>query len=261
VGRAILLGNIDGVNGLVTVESLYDYLTTLVPNPDTLEYLDIPAIRPESVRTIEFGARTTLFEKLYVDAGYYYSFYKNFIGYEIGVDASINPTNGRLIGAQAYRVAANARDQVTTQGFSIGLTYYLWNKYSLGGNYSWNVLNTTTDDPIIPAYNTPEHKYNISFSGRDITIDLGSFAIPHVGFNINYKWIDGYLFEGSPQFTGFIDAYGMLDAQINKKFQQWKTTLKIGASNILNNEVYQIYGGPLIGRLGYISVVYDMNEK
>lgn len=261
VGRAILLGNIDGVNGLVTVESLYDYLTTLVPNPDTLQYIDIPAIRPESVRTIEFGARTTLFEKLYVDAGYYYSFYKNFIGYQLGVDARINPTNGRLVGAQAYRVAANAQDRVTTQGFSIGLTYYLWNKYALNGNYSWNVLNTQTDDPIIPAYNTPEHKYNIGFSGRNITVNLGSFSIPYVGFNINYKWIDGFLFEGSPQFTGFIDAYGMLDAQVNKKFRRWKTTLKVGASNILNNQVYQIYGGPLIGRLGYVSIVYDMNDK
>lgn len=261
VGRAILLGNIDGVNDLITVESLRDYLGSLIPNPDTLEYINIPAIQPESVRTIEFGARTTLFDRVYVDAGYYYSFYRNFIGYQLGVDARINPTNGRLLGAQAYRVAANAQDRVTTQGFSIAVTYYLWDKYALSGNYSWNVLNTQTDDPIIPAYNTPEHKYNISFSGRDINLDFGAFNIPHVGFNVNYKWIDGYLFEGSPQFTGFIDAYGMLDAQINKKFRRWKSTLKIGASNILNNQVYQIYGGPLIGRLGYVSISYDMNEK
>ena len=45
------------------------------------------------------------------------------------------------------------------------------------------------DDPIIPAFNTPEHKFNISVSGRDI---FNKF-----GFNINYKWIEGFIFEGS----------------------------------------------------------------
>ena len=29
------------------------------------------------------GLRTTLFEKLYVDAGYYLSFYRDFLGYKI----------------------------------------------------------------------------------------------------------------------------------------------------------------------------------
>ena len=57
---------------------------------------------------------------------------------------------------------------VTTQGFSIGLNYYFAKYYQLKGNYSWNVLNTNSDDPIIPAFNTPEHKYNIGFSGRDM---------------------------------------------------------------------------------------------
>lgn len=261
VGRAILLGNIDGVNNLITLPSIGNYLSTLVPNRDTLEYFDVAPIKPESVRTLELGARTTLFDRLYLDAGYYFSFYKNFIGYQLGADVKFNPINNQITGLQAYRVSANAQDRVTTQGFSIGLSYFAWRKYAFTGNYSWNRLNTQTDDPIIPAYNTPEHKFNLGFSGRDITIDFGSFVVPHVGFNVNYKWLDGYLFEGSPQFTGFIPSYGMVDAQINKKIRRWKSTVKLGASNLFNNKVYQIYGGPLIGRLAYISVSYDMNEK
>ena len=84
VGRAILLGNIDGVQNLVTIESVTDFSNT--GNPDTLSYFDVPPIRPERVRTLEAGLRTTLWEKLYLDATYYYSFYTDFIGFNLGVD-------------------------------------------------------------------------------------------------------------------------------------------------------------------------------
>jgi outer membrane receptor protein involved in Fe transport len=81
--------------------------------------------------------------------------------------------------------------------------------------------------------------------------------IKNWGFNINYKWVEGFLFEGSPQFTGFVPSYGLLDGQVNYNFNDLNTTLKIGASNILNNEVFQTYGGPRVGRLAYISLLYE----
>jgi outer membrane receptor protein involved in Fe transport len=77
------------------------------------------------------------------------------------------------------------------------------------------------------------------------------------GFNINYKWIEGFLFEGSPQFTGLIPTYALLDAQINCKINKLGVTLKAGATNVLNKKQYQTYGGPRIGRLAYISVLYE----
>ena len=127
----------------------------------------------------------------------------------------------------------------------------------LKGNFSWNVLNTQTDDPIIPAFNTPEYKYNIGLSGRDMTV----WGIRNVGFSVNYKWIDGFLFEGSPQFTGFIPSYSLLDAQVNWNWKELNTTFKLGASNILNTMNFQTYGGPRIGRLAYFSVLYEWNKK
>ena len=153
---------------------------------------------------------------------------------------------------QAYRVAANSENVVITQGFSLGLNYFFDKGYTFSGNYSWNKLVTEVDDPIIPAFNTPEHKFNLSFSGRDITLA----KVPHLGFNVNYKWIEGFLFEGSPQFTGFIPTYDLLDVQVNKHFPDY-LTLKVGASNVLNNKVYQVYGGPLVGRLSYISLLFE----
>ena len=142
----------------------------------------------------------------------------------------------------------------------MGLNYYFAKFYVLNANYSWNILNTQTDDPIIPAFNTPEHKFNFGISGRDIDINLGSKRIKNVGFNVNYKWVEGFLFEGSPQFTGFIPSYDLLDAQVNWRAEKLDTTFKLGASNVLNNQVFQTYGGPRIGRLAYFSILYEFKK-
>jgi outer membrane receptor protein involved in Fe transport len=258
VGRAILIGNLDGFEDLVTVESLRDAVNA--QNPELQEFFDVAPIRPERVRTVEAGVRTTLFDKLYLDATYYYSFYTDFIGFNLGVEASFDPTTNLLNSAQAFRVAANATDRVTTQGFSIGTNYYFGNYFVFNGNYSFNRLNTATDDPIIPAFNTPEHKYNIGISGRDVPLSLGNLT-EDFGFNVTYKWVQGFLFEGSPQFTGFIDSYGMLDAQVNTEIPSLNLTLKIGASNLLDNEVFTVYGGPRIGRLAYVSATYNWQKR
>ncbi len=259
VGRAILIGNLHGFNDLITVGSFVDYLNT--SNSDTLSYFDIAPIQPEKVKTFELGYRTMLFDKLYIDATYYYSFYRDFIGYNVGVDATFDQTTGLPITVQAYRVAANAQDKVTTQGFSVGTNYYFGEHYVFNANYSWNKLNTVTDDPIIPAFNTPENKFNIGLSARNMTIPLGGKKINHIGFNVNYKWIDSFIFEGSPQFTGVIPQYSLLDAQVNWLSTKLNTTFKLGASNILNKKTFQTYGGPRIGRLIYFSVTYDFKKK
>lgn len=260
VGRATLLGNLEGFDSLLTVESFRAYLDNNFDR-DQLNYFNAPPIEPEKVKTIEVGYRTTLFDRLYVDAGYYYSFYKDFIGYNLGIDTDFSvfgfPTQTKV-----YRIAANSTNEVTTQGFSIGVNFYFSRYYQIAGNYSWNKLNKAfPDDPIIPAFNTPEHKYNISLSARNMPLNLGFARLKSVGFNLNYKWIQGFQFEGSPQFTGNIVDYALMDAQINSYFQKIGTTLKIGASNILNNMAFQTYGGPRIGRLAYISLLYQWDKK
>ena len=118
-------------------------------------------------------------------------------------------------------------------------------------------MTKKSTDPIIPAYNTPENKFNIGFQGRDITIK----KLTGIGFNINYKWIQGFMSEGSPQFTGSVPTYGLLDAQINKFIEKAKLTLKIGAANLLNNKVLQVYGGPFVGRMIYASLSLDIKDE
>jgi len=255
VGRAILLGNLDGYENLVTIPSFRDYLNSR--NTDTLQYFNVDPIRPEVCRSVEVGYRTTLFKHVYLDASYYFSFYKYFIGYKLGIDLVYDSVTNFPLDVQAYRVATNSEDLVTTQGFSAALSYFFKKYYTVSGNYSWNVIDLRgADAEIIPAFNTPAHKFNIGFSGRDIPLK----KIKHWGFSANYKWVQGFTFQGSPQFSGDIPSYGMLDVQINKAVPKIYCTFKVGASNVLNNKVYMVYGGPQVGRLAYFSVLFEFDK-
>jgi outer membrane receptor protein involved in Fe transport len=292
VGRAILLGNLNGVNNLVTVESLREYIDKPQQDSTLLKRFNVDAIRPERVKTIELGYRATLWNKVYIDAGYYYSFYRDFIGYKVGVDLKTAPFVRVGPGTQAYRVAANANGLITSQGVSVGVNYYFTSKMALNTNYSWNVLNLSgDDDQIIPAFNTPANKFNIGVSARDLVSHfnigklfkgLPNFSIKNWGFNVNYKWVEGYTFTGSPQFTGDLPSYDMVDAQINIRIPKLKTTFKLGASNLMGlsqlfdeteanfgnrvynafkNKPYQVFGGPAIGRLAYFSILFEWDRK
>ncbi|MBI1305050.1 MAG: TonB-dependent receptor plug domain-containing protein [Bacteroidetes bacterium] len=278
VGRARLVGNLNGFDSLITIESFNNYRASVL-DLSKLVYFNVDPIRPEKAKTVELGYKGSLLKNsLFIDAGAYMTLYRDFIGYNIGLVSQFDQATGfPLGGIQVYRVAANAKKAVTTQGAAVSISYY-YKKYALTGNYSWNRLNKKgTEDPIIPAFNTPEHKFNIGWSGRNMSlfhIKTGEF-----GFGINYKWIAGFTFEGSPQFTGSVPSYDMVDVQINYHLIGWHCTFKLGASNVMgilplfdkpedgmkrtvfNNLNYQVYGGPYVGRLAYFSVLFDLNPK
>ena len=65
---------------------------------------------------------------------------------------------------------------------------------------------------------------------------MKNHAIKDIGFSFNYKWVQGFLFEGSPQFTGEY-LLRLLDLQVTKNMKKQNLVIKIGASNILNNRV------------------------
>ena len=264
VGPAILSGNLNGVDSLITLTSFNDYRNSL--NTDTLVYFNIDPIRPEQVRTLEFGYRGSFFDqKVYIDLGAYYSEYKHFIGYNIGISAKFPPPSYLPDDLQVYRYSANSKNTVTTQGANIGMNYYFHEKHSFGANYSFNsIVRSDANDPIIPAFNTPKHKYNLSVTGNKLFESSDGNCW---GYSVNYKWIQGYLFEGSPQFTGYINTYDMVDVQVNYSIVDPKSVIgsnvffKLGASNVLNNKQVQVYGGPSIGRMAYISIQYSFNHQ
>ena len=189
----------------------------------------------------------------------YRSWYQDFIGYIVGLEVEFWESGlleNSIKSVEVFRYAANSLNQVQTQGASVGLNYFLSDEFSLSGNYSWNKLvKTDEDDPIIPAFNTPEHKFNLGITARG----LEGKNKDTWGFGANYRWVQGFVFEGSPQFTGLVPGYDLLDAQVNYNFDARGLTVKAGGSNLLRNNHIETYGGPTVGRLAYISFAMDLN--
>jgi outer membrane receptor protein involved in Fe transport len=284
VGRAILLGNVNGdfepgKDSLVTLDSFDAYRNSpnLLTGLGSLDYFNVDRVRPEQARTLEVGYRATHWEKFYFDVSAYNSWYTDFIGYVIGIDADFDRATGFPVGGlQVYRLAANATGMVRTQGLNFGTNYYR-KKMTYAVNYSYNKLVSGEDDPIIPAFNTPLNKFNISFTGHDMKVPFS--GKPNLGFGINYKFIQGFTFTGSPQFSGPIPTYDMVDVQVNVKFPAQHLTVKVGASNLfgvvpffddnnedrldraVNNNVYMVYGGPRVGRLAYLQLIYEFAKR
>lgn len=260
VGPATLLGNLYGFDSLVTINSLIDAFNN---GRLALRYFNVKPIRPEQVKTIEFGYRATLLkEKLYVDLNGYFSWYTHFIGYKIGARSNWpEGTPSPVRNPEVYRVAANAEDQVTTRGISGSINYFIKKYFGIAANYSWNVLDRQgSNDELIPAFNTPEHKYNIGFNGRDFDLHFGDLTSRFWGYGINYKYQTGFLYEGSPQFTGNVPSYYMLDVQVSKRIPSIQCTVKAGANNVTNYRTIQVYGGPVIGRLAYVSLLFELDK-
>lgn len=241
IGLIILSGNREG-KSIILREDFRKVLERGAH--DSTDFTQVSAIEPEQVQTVEIGYKGILADRVYLDASYYYSWYENFIGHLIGFQ------NSRPGYYQAYRVSANSKGIVTTQGLSFGLNCYFRKNYSLMGNYTFSELvQRDESDPLIPNYNTPKHKFNIGIAGRDIK---------KFGFNVIYKFVQGFDYTGSPQFTGYIPSYGLLDTQVNYKWTAWNTTLKFGVSNLLDNVHFEAYGAPYVGRFSYFSINYEM---
>lgn len=283
VGRAILKGNIQGLGGIIPLENLYEFLAT--NDQRYLSPIFVPGVRPERLRTFELGYKGIWKNRLFVDAGYFYSWYWNFLGYRLVSTVPDLLTNKPV---QIYRLSANASDIVTTQGFALGLYYFFAKKYTLSASYTYAILNKgggwlsevaswanrrlgrnafrvipPHTDPIIPAFNTPPHKYNLGLSASDLTSRLSLFGksweVRYWGFALTWRWVHGFWFEGSPQFTGYVPSYGTLDGQLS--YRPAKTpeiTYKVGGTNLLGRRFFQAYGAPFIGRLVYAGVWIDL---
>jgi iron complex outermembrane receptor protein len=257
VGPATLRGNLSGETDLITLASFRQWRDS--QRRSDLRYFDINPIRPEQAQSLELGYRATVGKKLFIDFGCYATQYQHFIGYKIGLKAEFDEFDLPIYSSiKAYRFAANASQKVWTTGFQSGINYYYYKNHLVQFNYSFNRIITDDSDEIIPAFNTPEHKTNVGISGNELKTAHTQITW---GYGVNYKWVDFYMWEGSPQFTGPVPAFHIIDLQFHMNLLKYHLTLKAGASNALNNLHIEAYGGPAIGRLGYIQIIYQWDKK
>ncbi len=223
-------------------------------------------VKPEGVNSIEFGYKSLIGNKLMIDIDYYYNIYSDFIS-QIRIRKATPFTaetapSPEMVGTPNYatllngtdlntfQIYTNVNETVTSQGTSIGLTYNLNKGYTVSGNYNWNVLNDLPEN-FLAEFNTPEHKFNISFANRKVT--------KNIGFNVTGRWQSEFEWQSSfvaPAF-GMVPAYSTVDAQVSYKLSSIKSMLKIGGSNILNKYYIQSLGGPNIGAIYYVSITFD----
>ncbi|MFD1819711.1 Outer membrane receptor proteins, mostly Fe transport [Pseudarcicella hirudinis] len=223
-----------------------------------LQVANLPAEQPEQINSFEVGYKSVLLNnKLSIDVDAYYNSYSNFLGQvevavpssgKVGSDAAVQDM---LIRANQtrYRVYTNAKNTYNSYGSSLGLTYNFYKKFTVSGNVNYNnIESNATPDIFVTGFNTPKWATNLSLSNREV--------VKNFGFNVVWRWQDAFLWE-SPLVNGTVAAYSNVDAQINLRVPQYKATVKLGASNVLNNRYIQYAGGPTIGGLYYLAVTID----
>lgn len=228
-------------------------------NRSKLVHADLPAEQPEHVHSYEIGYKSVLANnKLVIDADAYYNKYNNFLGQ---VDVAV-PTNGHVgTGAAVldmlnrtnqvrYRVYTNAKNTYHSYGASLGLTYNIYRKYVLSGNFSYNTIVANEDtDVFVTGFNTPKYVTNVSFGNREVA--------RNIGFNIVWRWQDSFLWQ-SPLANGIVAAYQTVDAQVTYTLPKPRLNAKFGAANGFNTHYIQYAAGPTIGGLYYVALTWDI---
>jgi iron complex outermembrane recepter protein len=227
-------------------------------NRNVLKVANLPLMEPESINSFEVGYKSVLLNnKLILDFDAYHNLYQGFLGQvevsvpssgQVGSDAAVLDMLTRAK-QNRYRVFTNAKNDYSSYGSSLGVTYNFYKRFAIAGNLNYNKLSKNPNpDIFLTSFNTAKWITNISFSNREV--------IKNVGFNIVWKWQDNIFWE-STLANGEVPAYSTIDAQITVKAPKLKSNIKIGGTNILNQRYYQFAAGPTIGALYYVAVTVD----
>lgn len=254
-GAVLVLGNTTGFSNLYTLTSATNFLAT--GNADTLVTTTLPPVRPENLKTIEFGYRAIPVSKLFVDFNFYYNVYQDFIG-RINVAHPKNGVAGEQSGIadlqsgqfDRWSIIVNSNSTIKSWGTSLALQYEVAKGINVYGNYTLSKLVVPdVKDPLVPGYNTPEHKFNLGVEARKVWKGLG--------FGANFRWSEGYLWE-SPFATGQVPSFHTLDLQVSYEIEKWHSAIRLGGSNIYNNEHIEAFGGGRIGAFYYASWMVNL---
>ena len=225
---------------------------------------DVEYIKPERIKVFEVGYKGLIDNNLVIDANYYFSSYTDFLLNQVVMepqsqvqapDGSINPQAAMDLlngDSHLYQLYTNATDIVTAQGATLGITYSLPKSYLISANATLATFDIRDANPNnVPGFNTPKYKTAFTFGNSKVT--------ENIGFNIAWRWQDAYDWYGTfnQMRPGRIEAFSVVDAQINYKLLPIKSMIKVGASNLFNNQVYQAYGSPSIGAIYYVSLTFD----
>lgn len=240
-----------------------------------LKYADYDFVKPEKLKTFEFGYRGLLKlvnnHILEIDFNAYHNTYNDLITekgivvnrvndkriLEVSLPKEIKKFRKETLELDAYylaeyrryntfKVKTNSQAEVNSWGATIGLKTKMFKNFDIGGSYSYTDFeyDEKEDPDFTPNFNTPKHKAKVQFGNRNL--------FKNFGFNIQARWQDKYYWV-SPFVSGAIDARTMLDAQLNLRIPSMKSTFKLGGTNLTGKEYFSGPGTGAIGSAYYLS--------
>ena len=218
-------------------------------DPSELERGVVDELKPETVKSVEFGYKALIQKKLLIDLYTYFSRYNNFIG-RVAVGQAEKP--GDLptgsYNTNSFAYAQNSNETVNAKGFGLGIEYRAGSNYTFKANVASDKLYNVESD-FITFFNTPKYRLNIGAANEDLWKGFG--------FNVIYRWQDKVDWQGTFG-TGPVRSYGTMDGMLSYRMPKLKTLIKLGASNVFNKYYSSAFGNPQVGGIYYVSVGYNV---
>ncbi len=264
IGATKVLTGTDAYNNSWSASSIGAFLAS--GNPADLKKSDIEFVKPEHVTAFEVGYRGVI-KGVTIDVNAYYNKYKDFIASENAVTplygnvnlsdvADLTPLGGgptpialiALSNSDFKGIAfdSNSDADISSYGLGLGVSTKVLDGFNLGFNYSYAKFKEkgASNEDFEAGFNTPEHKVKVQFGKTNL--------FKNFGFNVNFRWQDSFLWESS-YYDAMIDARSVLDAQVNYRMPQLKSTLKVGGANLGGKEYFSAPGVGAIGSQYYVS--------
>ena len=256
VPSSVTLDGNSAINNSFSVASLYAFAAT--GNPAALTASGVEMVKPEEVRSVEFGYRGKLSRTFLVDFSVYKNEYTNFIN----TQAVLSPLYG-TVGDNALSVLAmvngdyetwsvytNSDAEIKSWGGAIGVTTKVFGDFDLSANYTKSILDfdETLNPDFATNWNTPEHKVKAQFGNRKL--------FKNFGFNVAWRYNSEFYWEATFG-EGAVPAEHVIDAQVSLTLPKLKTVLKAGAANLGGNEYFTAFGSGLIGSQYYLSLTIN----
>ncbi len=222
-------------------------------------------IVPEEVTTFEVGYKTDLLHLIFLDAVYYHSDYRHFIGLIRMVKPRTSPqvdlfTAATQINSSAtrdvYYMYANSSEKVSIQGVSVGWKWLTPLGSILSGNFTWSDIQTGVLDPVVPGFNTPAFKMNVSLANRKLDRMENNPGFKNAGFKVNWRYQSRFYWQ-SPFGDGWVDAINTFDIQFSYHFKKPRSIIKAGVNDFFNVIYANTFGGTQVGVFYYISYRID----
>ena len=223
-------------------------------DPSLLRVAEVDYVKPEQMQSMEFGFRGKLSRTFTVDAAVYRNDFQDFINTQV----VLSPLYGE-VGDGGLSVLAmanqdfetwssytNSPAEISSWGISIGMATKIFGNFDLSGSYTKAKLEFEQDQypDFRTNWNTPEHKFKAQFGNTEL--------FKNFGFNVAWRYWSEYLWQASFG-DGMVPETHVIDAQFNLTVPKWKSTIKVGATNLGGDEYFTAFGSGYIGTQYYIS--------